>query len=466
MMVRHIRIWLLLVLIAAAAGGGYFYYTQRKAVAQTTGESTLQTSTVRRGSLVLSATGSGTLEAGREAVLSFPTSGKVARLEVQVGEQVAGDQVLAELDGQSALEAKVASAKLDLILAEQALADLKTNAAAALANTQITLLDAQKAYDNAKVRVKKDWMTRCTEDTILSLKTTYEKAKIRYEDALHSGGGDDWYLNWVVPAKEQMNKALVNYSYCLKYTDYEIALSQEEVTVAEAALAEEQAAAERLQQNNGIDPTELAKAENTVATARLAHDQAQENLAGAVMRAPFDGTVLSVAGDAGSSVGTEAFITVIDLVHPRVAFSVDETDLDKVKIGAAAEVVFDAIPEGIFSGTVIQLSPSLMSVGGYQVLQGVIQLDQGEDGAGTVPLLEGLNASVEIISGKAEDALLVPVEAVRDLGDGQVGVFVVGEDGQPRLTLVEVGLTDGTFTEIKSGLEVGQVVTTGAVETD
>jgi multidrug efflux pump subunit AcrA (membrane-fusion protein) len=465
-MFRHIRIWLLLGLIALAAGGGYFYYARSQASAQPASESTLQTSTVRRGSLVLSATGSGTLEAGREAVLSFPTAGKVARVEVQVGQQVTTGQVLAELEGQSALEARVASARLDLTLAEQAVSDLKANAPTSLANAQIALLDAQKAYDNAKVRVKAGWMTRCSDDTILKLQDSYEKAKERYESVAHSGSGVDYYLEWEVPAKEAMDKALVNYTYCLKYTDYEIALSQQEFTVVEAALAETQVAAQVLEQNGGIDPTGLAKAENAAVTAQLALDQAQENLAGAVMRAPFDGTVLSVNGEAGNAVGTEAFITLIDLFHPQVAFSVDETDLDKVQMGAAAEVVFDAIPETVFGGTVTQLSPSLMSVGGYQVLQGVIDLELGEAGTDSVPLLAGLNASVEIISSRAENVLLVPVEAVRVLGDGQMGVFVMAAEGQPRLRVVEVGLSDGTFTEIRSGLEMGEVVTTGAVETD
>jgi multidrug efflux pump subunit AcrA (membrane-fusion protein) len=75
-----------------------------------------------------------------------------------------------------------------------------------------------------------------------------------------------------------------------------------------------------------------------------------------------------------------------------------------------------------------------------------------------------MNASVDVISGRAEGVALVPVEALRELEPGKYAVFVM-EDGQPRLRTVEVGLTDLTYAEITSGLDVGEVVTTGVVET-
>jgi len=69
-----------------------------------------------------------------------------------------------------------------------------------------------------------------------------------------------------------------------------------------------------------------------------------------------------------------------------------------------------------------------------------------------------------VIGGRANNTLLVPVEAVRELSPGQYAVFVM-ENGEPVLTFVEVGLMDFTFAEILSGLDVGDVVTTGIVET-
>jgi multidrug efflux pump subunit AcrA (membrane-fusion protein) len=71
---------------------------------------------------------------------------------------------------------------------------------------------------------------------------------------------------------------------------------------------------------------------------------------------------------------------------------------------------------------------------------------------------------VDVISGKAENAVLVPVEALHKIDDGRYTLFVM-ENGSPRLRVVDVGLQDITSAEIKSGLNPGDIVTTGIVET-
>ncbi len=76
----------------------------------------------------------------------------------------------------------------------------------------------------------------------------------------------------------------------------------------------------------------------------------------------------------------------------------------------------------------------------------------------------GLNAAVDVIAGRAENALLVPVEALREIDTGTYAVFVVGADGGLVLRPVEVGLQDLTWAEITSGLQAGEVVSTGLVE--
>ncbi|MCA9968548.1 MAG: hypothetical protein KC423_30090, partial [Anaerolineales bacterium] len=76
----------------------------------------------------------------------------------------------------------------------------------------------------------------------------------------------------------------------------------------------------------------------------------------------------------------------------------------------------------------------------------------------------GLNATVEVIGGRATNALLVPVEALREISPGEYALFVM-ENDEPKLTFVEVGLMDFTFAEIKSGVQAGDVVTTGVIET-
>ena len=155
-----------------------------------------------------------------------------------------------------------------------------------------------------------------------------------------------------------------------------------------------------------------------------------------------------------------AFVTLADLSLPQLEVFLDETDAANFAIGYEAEVIFDALPDSSFTGRVIQVDPRLSNQGNISTVQGLVQLDPSSfDG-----LLVGMNAAVDIVGGRAENAILVPVEALRELGPGEFAVFVL-QDGEPRLRPVEVGIRDFTFAEIISGLEAGETVTTGIVET-
>jgi multidrug efflux pump subunit AcrA (membrane-fusion protein) len=138
--------------------------------------------------------------------------------------------------------------------------------------------------------------------------------------------------------------------------------------------------------------------------------------------------------------------------------------MDKIDVDYEVEVVFDALPDQVFTGRVVQVDPSLYSSGQISTVKGLVKLD--EIATATIDkLLLGMNAAVDVIGGRAEGVALVPVEALRELSPGEYAVFVM-EDGELKLRPVEVGLMDFTFAEIKSGLEIGEVVTTGIVETE
>src|SRR5690242_4185187 len=84
------KIWipLLVVLLAAAAGFGYYTWQQKTTAAADTASSSYKTSTVKKGSISISVSGSGTLIAGQSSDLSFPVSGTLAKVNVQVGDLV------------------------------------------------------------------------------------------------------------------------------------------------------------------------------------------------------------------------------------------------------------------------------------------------------------------------------------------------------------------------------------------
>ncbi len=215
---------------------------------------------------------------------------------------------------------------------------------------------------------------------------------------------------------------------------------------------------------NGIDPDELALAEANQTNAELQLKLAKSNLEEATMVATMDGTIISIAADEGEAVDTTTYITIADQDHPKLEVYVDESDINSIQVGYQTNIVFDALPDKTFTGTVTQIDSELVSYGGYQTIRGLVDLDTA--GLANIQRLSlGLNATVDVIGGTSENTLLVPVEALRELGEDEYAVFVM-ENGEPRLHVVEVGLIDYTYAEILSGVKEGDVVTTGIVETN
>ncbi len=467
---KRLKKWILpgaAILIVVLGAGGYFFWKQASLAKAAGGTgSTLNTAQVKIGDLTLSASGSGTLVAGQQADLAFPIAGAVKAVNVKVGETVTKGEVLAELADTSSLEANLATADLNVKLAQQTLDDLSINAPATLAAAKVALVNAQDAYADAKNTVKSEGMARCDSETTQAYKERYEFLKSHLDEVMKTWNGTDmeFYLNTIIPIKDEVDKANANYVYCQKYFESEIVDSQANVTEAEVTLKQAQATLDTLEASNGIDPIELAKAQSALAEAKVAYSKAESDLASAKLTAPFDGTVLSVAGEAGSTANTSTFISIIDLSHPKVEFSVDESDMDKIKVGNTAQVVFDALPDDTFTGAVSQVTPQLVSTGGYQVLTGVIQLELS-DTQKTAELIAGLNASVEVIAADAKGAVLAPLDALRDLGDGQYAVFVVGLGGTLKMQTVTIGIRDDYYAQVLSGLEGGETVSTGLVET-
>ncbi len=460
---KRILIPVIVIVVLVSTGLGYTLL-KRSSIANTVEQTGYQTAQVRRGTLTISASGTGSLVGGQKTNLSFTASGTVASISVAVGDKVTEGQELARIADISALQSALTTAELDLKAANQNLEKVKNSAATNLANAALTLANAQKELEDAQSNVLTAEMARCDQDTTDVYYAAYMKAQEALNALDQSNTNQDYYLNVILPAKTKVEQAYATYQYCAGYTQYEIDSSQATLTLAEAAVKEAEVELAELKANNGIDPADLAVAETNVAAAQIAYDNAFATLKGTTIYAPFDGTILSIEGEVGDEVGTSSFITIADLVHPEVEFWVDETDLDKVSEGTSAKVTFDAIPNKVFEGTVTEINPTLQTISGYQVVQGIIQLDLSNEDDSVV-VIEGLNASVEVIGGEAENALLVPVEAVHDLGDGQYGVFVVGTNGKLTLTVVEIGLSDSTYTVVTSGLKEGDVVTTGIMET-
>jgi len=278
--------------------------------------------------------------------------------------------------------------------------------------------------------------------------------------ALTSSYGTDAWTN----AQNDYDQAQLNYSYCVTYTTSEKTDAQSSLAVAKNTFDQAQQTYNTLLASSGIDPTQLSLAQAKVSQAQTQLDQAQQNLDGTTLVAPMAGKVVYLAAGVGNTVDTSKFITVADVSHPTIEVSVDEADANNFTIGSPATIVFDSLPDTTFTGKVVQVDPQLITKGQYKITQGKVELDAAADQAvQSIPL--GMNATVQVIAQQAQNVLTVPVTALKDLGNGQYAVFVVGSDGKLTLTPVKVGLNDGTNAEITSGLRIGEAVSTGEAQT-
>jgi HlyD family secretion protein len=147
-----------------------------------------------------------------------------------------------------------------------------------------------------------------------------------------------------------------------------------------------------------------------------------------------------------------------DLNQLYLDISMDAADIDKIALDDAVDVSFDALPGQIFTGRITQLQPGLTTSGSFPTVRGLVVLDASATGA-FQNLRLGMSATVDVISGKASGVLIIPVEALHEQAPGQYIVFVV-QAGQTAARPVTVGLRDFASVEIKTGLKLGEVVST------
>jgi RND family efflux transporter MFP subunit len=515
---------LILLAVLATASGIYLYRAKQQEATSQVAVSALQTAVARRGSLTVSASAAGQVVTSGEVSLGFDEAGTLSELLVKVGDEVTTGQVLARLEiDQSAedIALALAEAQLNLLTAQQALDDLTASSQLDAAEAMMAVETAQQELDElqnpalrqaqasqavaeAQAEVNSALSiyngTRSTADaaTIAKAKAeltiasaNYQEAKDRYDDY---AGKPDTSLE---KANETLkfNAALAAYNTALRYynavtgtgSELDLAQTAADLAAAQAKLAQAQREAERIAGGatpgeialaeanlavaqakyetlkDGPDPAEVTRLEAELASAKAKLEVVQETQPVLELTAPMDGTILAINASVGEELESGAIVTMADLTQPLLQVYLDETDVDKAIVAYEAEVIFDSLPDETFTGHIIEVNPSLQSVSGVSAVMVKVLLD-GDSFSKPQMLPVGSNASVEVIGGRTENAVLVPVEAVREISPGEYAVFVL-ENGEPRLRLVTVGLMDYTYAEIISGVEAGETVTTGLIET-
>jgi HlyD family secretion protein len=242
-------------------------------------------------------------------------------------------------------------------------------------------------------------------------------------------------------------------------------LDQRERALQEASFTCEALKSELLMQDARMNAAQkaVARVKAEVSQAEATLDRARENLRYATIRSPMSGTVLKrhvEVGDAVSSIlqlGSQAtlLLTLGDMKEVFFEGRVDETDIGKVFEGQKAQVRVDAFRERPLPGTVIRIAPlgeEEDNVIGFEVRVSINDPDQ--------ILRAQMSANAEIIVEEKREILIIPENAI--IYDKNRNTFAELFDpeaeGQKRRTPIEIGISNGTLTQITSGLREGDLV--------
>ena len=366
-----------------------------------------QTATIERGNLTATVGATGTVRARQTATLVWQTTGTVEDVNVQIGDQVKADNVLASLS-KTSLSQNLILAEADLVSAQRTLEDL---------------LDSDTARAQAWIAV------RNAEDA-------FEKA-YDYRDA----------LNYPV-RKTQL--ILVKESTPYGYVDvprtktYKVEGTEEEIEKADADLALKEAQyedAKRTYERLADGPNE-----NDLAAAQARVDAVQATLNMARLTAPFAGTVTEAQPLPGDQVTTGAMaFRVDDLSSLLVDVDISEVDINEITLGQTVSLSFDAILGKDYKGQVVKVSQAGTIVGGVVNFTVTVQLTDADE-----MVKPGMTAAVNIVVKEIKDAVLVPNRAVRLL-DGQRVVFIMDEAGMQKEIEIRLGASSDTVSVVVGG---------------
>ena len=370
------------------------------AVAATRGGSRIEASKlakVERGDLAKNVVATGKIQAIIQVDVKSKASGIVKKLLVDYGQPVTQGQILVELDKEE-IQARVNQQHASLEAAEAA-------AHAAEADLQHARVDAEGP-------------------DVPMLKRAYERAQQMAKDGVIS--------------QAQLDDAQKN---------YEMAVNKQQLGKANEVVAQ----------------AKLRQAKAQVSQAKAQLEQTGEEYRNSTIVSPMNGLVLSrnvEVGDAVSSIlvlGSSAtlLMTVGDTREVYVKGKVDESDISKVYMGQPARIKVESYKDRTFNGKVTKISPMGVEKDNVTTFEVRVSIDNSKG-----ELKSMMTANAEILLEEHKNVLMVPEGALIYDKDRKASVEVPdpnARDGKRKLE-VQVGISNGSKTELLSGLKEGSEV--------
>jgi HlyD family secretion protein len=356
-----------------------------------------QLAKAERADIARSVVATGKVQPITKVEVKSKASGIVTRLDTDINAHVKQGQVLAQLDQQEILD-QVAAQKAMLAAAE-------SNARAAAASIEYDKVNAE-APD------------------LPMYKHTYDRALQMSKEG--------------VVSQQSLDDAQQKYLFAANTRDK--AVSQ-----------------------INVDTSKLRQAQAQVAQNQASLKQLEEQLSYTTITSPMDGTILSrdvEMGDAVSSIlvlGSTATLvmTIGDTRQVYVQGKVDEADIGKVYMGQPARIKVESFKDKTFLGKVTKIAPLGVEKDNVTTFEVRVSIDNpgGE-------LKANMTANAEILQDEHKNVLTVPEQAVIYDNNRNASVEVPDPKQKTgrRKVSIQAGISNGTKTEILSGLNSGDTV--------
>jgi len=371
--------------------------------------------TVERGDLARSVVATGSIIPITTVALKSKASGLVKNILVEEGDHVGEGQVLIELD-KELLRAQLRGSEANRMAAAARLEEARAEVSSARTMKKKLQLDVNNLEDNLEFRDREVQRYRTMSDEKIISFSELDRVERDYQEA---------YLTL-----EALRSELLMQDARIEAASKAVARVGAEVTQADATL-----------------------------------DRAKENLRYATVVSPITGRVLKrhvEVGDAVSSIlqlGSQAtlMLTLGDMSEVFVEGRVDESDIGQVFVGQECRVKVDAFRDRDFPGQVMRIAPlgeEQDNVIGFDVRVSI----QDRDGI----LRAQMSANAEIIVEEKKDVLIIPESSVIYNRERKTfaEIYDPTADNLRHRVPIEVGISNGTSTEIVSGLEAGQQLVT------
>lgn len=252
--------------------------------------------------------------------------------------------------------------------------------------------------------------------------------------------------------------------------DYAAKKDQAQYKLTNAQLKYERAKA--LYEAGAGSKQDLDNAQFEYDTAASSLSEAESDVAETVITAPMSGVVvgepktpgtMAVQGNSSPTV----IMRIADTGTKQIIAKVDETDIGKIKVGQDATFTVDSYTNKTFTAHVSKISQtdttyswdttnttSSSSASSASVIYYYVTLDVDDPND---DLRLGMTARVDISTSQKENALVVPIAALKTNNSGSY-VVVVHDDGSTENVMVQTGIYSDDYVEITSGLSVGDKV--------